>query len=110
MRAALITPPPFMVQFAVEASKCSPCRSKRGVAIFYRDRLIERGFNYKPRSVACDGSAACKATCRTEAIHAEQQALLLAGRMSIGAELLHVKTVEGQLVASGGPSCVQAVN
>lgn len=103
----LETPPEHIVEFAVEASVCSPCRSKRGVAIFRGRNLVAHGFNYKPRHFECDGSEACKATCRDEAVHAEQQALLSAGVGASGALMLHVKTVEGRLVPSGGPSCVQ---
>ena len=100
-------PPSHIVQLAVEASLCSPCRSKRGAAIFYGNDLIQCGHNYKPGARACDGSVTCKATCRADAVHAEQNALLAAGSRSYRAELLHAKTVDGALVASGGPSCVQ---
>jgi deoxycytidylate deaminase len=102
-----LAPPSHIVDLAVEVSGWSPCRSKRGVVIFQGGDVVSHGYNYKPREFACDGSAACKSTCRVEAVHAEQQALLVAGRKAEGAELLHVKTVNGQLVASGGPSCVQ---
>lgn len=103
-----IQPPKHIIRFAVEASKCSPCRSKRGVAIFRGDALMNTGHNYKPRPFVCDGSAACKATCRGEAIHAEQHALLISGSyFAQDSEMLHVKTVDGELVPSGGPSCVE---
>lgn len=100
-------PAPRIVDAAIECSKRSPCRSKRGVVIFRERLIIARGFNDKPLSGTCDGSLACKATCRTEAVHAEQSALLRAGLHAQGSDLLHVKTVDGQLVVSGGPSCVQ---
>lgn len=99
--------PARFVQQAIAASTCSPCRSKRGVAIFSSQTSIATGYNYKPSAFACNGSATCKATCRIEAVHAEQAALLLAGRNAEGADLIHVKTVDGALVVSGGPSCVQ---
>lgn len=100
-------PPDHVVAAAIGESIQSPCRSKRGVAIFdQEENVVTSAHNYKPRSFACDGSAACKATCRTEAIHAEQQTLLYAGRKSAGCDLVHVKTVDGQLVPSGPPSCV----
>lgn len=105
-REQIDSPPERVVSLAVDASTCSPCRSKRGAAIFSGDSLVSTGFNYKPSAFACDGSDTCKATCRVQAIHAEQQALLLAGRKADGADLLHVKTVGGTLVPSGGPSCV----
>jgi deoxycytidylate deaminase len=102
------TPPAHIVELAVQVAGWSPCRSKRGVVIFDRDgNFITNGHNHKPQGFACDGSEACKATCRRDAIHAEQYALLKAGTEARGAELLHVKAVDGQLVPSGGPSCVE---
>ena len=100
-------PPQHVIDFAVEVAGWSPCRSKRGVVIFRDDDFVSHGYNYKPRGFDCDGSDACKATCRIEAIHAEQQALLFAGAKAVGADLVHVKAVGGGLVPSGGPSCVQ---
>ena len=100
-------PPAHIVDLAIEVSTWSPCRSKRGVVIFNGENVVSHGYNYKPRGFDCDGSAACKATCRDEAVHAEQQALLVVGRKASGADMLHVKTVDGRLVPSGGPSCVQ---
>lgn len=100
-------PPLHVIDFAVEVSRWSPCRSKRGVVIFNGDDILGHGYNYKPRGFDCDDSEKCKATCRVEAIHAEQQALLAVGRRASGADLLHAKTVDGVLVASGGPSCIQ---
>jgi hypothetical protein len=100
-------PPLHVVELAVEVSGWSPCRSKRGVVVFDPEtgNVICHGHNSKPE---CDGSEACKAACRIDAVHAEQCALLSSGgRSARGADMLHVKTVDGQLVASGGPSCVQ---
>lgn len=102
-----LQPPTYIIQLAIEASQCSPCRSKRGVAIFNRSDLVTVGYNHKPSGFECDGSTTCKATCRVEAVHAEQAALLSADWRVLGAEMLHVKTVDGALVPSGGPSCVQ---
>lgn len=98
-------PPEHIVAFAVEVSRWSPCRSKRGVVVFRDGDILSHGYNYKP-GFDCDGSEACKATCSVEAVHAEQQALLSAGQHSRGCEMLHVKTVDGALVSSEGPSCV----
>jgi deoxycytidylate deaminase len=95
------------VDLAIEASGWSPCRSKRGVVIFRDGNVVSHGHNFKPEGFACDGSEVCKATCRAEAVHAEQDALMAADWGARGAELLHVKSVDGALVASGGPSCVQ---
>jgi deoxycytidylate deaminase len=101
------TPPSHVVEFAVEVAGWSPCRSKRGAVLFSGDDILGHGYNYKPRGFECDGSAACKATCRVEAIHAEQQALLAFNSKAGGAEMIHAKSVNGRLVPSGGPSCVQ---
>ena len=100
-------PEQHLIDLAIQVSGWSPCRSKRGSVIFVGENVIAHGHNYKPHPFACDGSAACKATCRIEAVHAEQRALLDAGRSARGAEMLHVKSVDGKLVPSGGPSCAQ---
>lgn len=107
-QARLIAEPPeHLVKIAVEVAGWSPCRSKRGVVLFAGSNVIAQGFNRKPDGFECDGSAECKSTCRTEAVHAEQAALLNAGQDARGREMLHVKAVDGRLVPSGGPSCVQ---
>ena len=100
-------PHQYFVDLAIQVSTWSPCRSKRGCVIFSGDDVVTHGHNYKPQGFECDGSATCKATCRLEAIHAEQHALLYAGIQARGAEMLHVKSVDGKLVPSGGPSCPQ---
>lgn len=102
-------PPQRFIDRAIWEARQSPCRSKRGVTIFRASgTLSASGHNHKPRGFDCDGSPACKATCRAEAIHAEQEALLQAGIYAAGADLLHVKVDEtGRLVPSGGPSCVE---
>jgi deoxycytidylate deaminase len=100
------TPPNYAIDLAVEVSGWSPCRSKRGVVLFGITGVVAHGYNYKPRGFDCDGSDTCKATCRVEAVHAEQQALLSAGYHANGCDMVHVKTVNSALVASGGPSCV----
>lgn len=108
-----MTPPSAAVEIAVRNAMLSRCRSKRGVVIFKGDirdgYVISTGFNYRPMAFGgCNGSVECKASCRYEAVHAEQQALLIAGASRvIGADLLHVKAVDGQPVPSGGPSCVE---
>lgn len=103
----LAEPDADCVQAAILSATKSPCRSKRGVAVFDRGGLIVAEHNRKPEGFACDGSESCKANCRTEAIHAEQAAILWRTNRWHGAEMLHVKVVDGQLVPSGGPSCVQ---
>lgn len=102
-------PPNFALDAAVDASRLSPCRSKRGVAVYaaQSNLIVGLGHNQQVAPFECDGSLACKVTCREMALHAEQAALLQAGKSAAGCDMLHVKTVDGALVPSGGPSCVQ---
>lgn len=100
------SPLSHIIDFAVESANLSPCRSKRGAAIFSGENLVSVGYNMKPRGFTCDGSEECKRNCRNDAIHAEQAAILHA-RSTYGCEMLHVKTVNGKLVPSGPPSCLQ---
>ena len=104
-----------MVSLAVEAARLSPCRSKRGVVIF-DDLWISSGFNHQPLPFTCDGSPECKANCGKTAIHAEQAAILRAAgdfvglganKRLVGAQILHIKVVDGQPVPSAGPSCME---
>ncbi len=105
-------PPQGAIEFAIQMSAFSPCQSKRGASIFAWHagsvRILGLGYNHKSK-FECDGSDTCKATCRIDAIHAEQMALINAAKAGfiVGMEALHVKTVNGLLVASGGPSCVE---
>lgn len=100
-------PPQDVIDLAINFSTLSPCRSKRGaVATFpYMSERIA-AYNSKPDGVACDGSAECKSRCGVEAVHAEQKVLLM-GVFPRGATMVHVKTEDGKLVPSGGPSCVE---
>jgi deoxycytidylate deaminase len=102
-----VNPPKHIVEFAIEAANLSPCRSKRGAAIFHGECILSTGFNHKPNGFTCDGSEGCKSLCRNDAVHAEQAAIIGAGRRFSLAEMLHVKTVDGKLVSSGPPSCLQ---
>lgn len=101
-------PPLSAIHRAILESGFSVCRSRRGAAIFEGDQVIATGHNRKPEGFHCDGSLTCKATCGREAIHAEQDAILKVGLHRVmGCEMLHVKTVDGELVTSGPPSCVE---
>ncbi len=97
-----------VVASAVRESLRSPCRSKRGVVIFDETSIICAGYNHQPSPFICDGSARCKSTCGKTAVHAEQDAILRIQRGLIpGMQMLHVKTVDGILVQSGPPSCME---
>lgn len=99
---------PELLAVALEEAGRSPCQSKRGVVVFDEAGfIVGTGHNRKPKGFDCDGSNDCKATCRSQAVHAEQWALLDAGPQAYGRELMHVKAVNGLLVTSGSPSCVQ---
>jgi hypothetical protein len=107
-------PPQMAVSAAIASANSGPCgKSKRGVSA-YREwpvpHVIARGHNAPPRGFACDGSDACKAACPKVCIHAEQAVLMqefFGPRFGEPAYLVHVKTVGGELVVSGGPSCWQ---
>lgn len=95
------------ISAAINAAQDSLCQSKRGASVFIGDILVSTGYNHKPEGFECDGSDACKANCSKDAIHAEQAALLAAGYSAIDCDMLHVKTVNRELVPSGPPSCLQ---
>lgn len=54
-------------------------KSKRGVVIFHRSRgAYYSAANGPPWPFHCDGSDACRASCRHVAVHAEARAILAA--------------------------------
>ena len=94
--------------FAIRAALESPCQSKRGAVIWGKNGVISIGRNHQPQPFPCDGSDICKENCGRTAIHAEQSAILKAAPdVIVGAHMLHVKVVDGKLVASGLPSCME---
>jgi len=101
------------VAIALEAASSSTCRSQRGAVAFTGSELEGRelvavGFNQKPAG-DCDGSERCKATCRREAVHAEQAILLSGVDLAAGGrvEVIHVKRAGGRLAPSGPPDCIE---
>lgn len=101
------------VALALTAAGSSTCRSKRGAVAFSGREgepreLVAVGFNQKPDDT-CDGSERCKATCRREAIHAEQALLMSGVDLALGGsvEVIHVKANAGALAASGPPDCIE---
>jgi len=105
--------PEHALSKAVEAGALATCqKSLRGVVIFHPDQPRSVAvFNGPPEPFVCDGSADCRAGCNTVAVHAEERAILAAlgagYQLWAGWEMLHVKVVDGQAVASGPPSCVK---
>lgn len=128
-------PPAYVIEAARLAAIQSPCaKSKRGVALFdpeeagreahapgelvtARDRLafrasrvlISSAFNGPPTGFTCKNTMVCRGWCREVCLHAEQRAITAAlcheGLAHL--ELVHVKVVGDQVVAGGGPSCLQ---
>lgn len=110
------SPPQFVIDAAIAEANRSPCaKSKRGVAIFsdpgwdslHPTRLFSCAHNAQPDPLKCDGSEACRNACAKLCEHAEAAALRKFDTFGASGDLLHVKTVDGQLVPSGGPSCWQ---
>jgi len=119
-------PPSQAIERARQAALDSPCiKSKRGVALFCRDWMRGResyrqtveavACNAPPAPYTCAQSEACRSACNQVCVHAEQRVLLKFLNEVSGdrrwilkdCELVHVKVVDGQVVAGGGPSCWQ---
>lgn len=99
------------VRAAIAAARKSPCaKDQRGAAVWHRNAaLMVAECNSPPLPFYCDGSDACRASCGKLAAHAEEsalQAFQALGGVAKGASVLHVRTVNGQPVTSGPPSCV----
>ncbi len=101
-------PPQNAIDAAVQAAQLSPCqKSRRGVAIWNDNGLLEVGWNHQPGPFECDGSPTCYERCNRLCVHAEAHALLRCGPRARGAYMLHVKVVDGKAVEGGPPSCWQ---
>lgn len=100
--------PEQALEAAVEAGRQSPCqKSKRGVVIFHEKmpHVIASAWNTPPEGFVCSGDETCQKYCGKLCVHAEIAALLKAGPNAAGCDMLHVKVVNGEAVASGPPSC-----
>jgi hypothetical protein len=107
------------IRTALTAAALSPCRSKRGVALFDPRTGAHRGsgHNGPPAYQPCPGRAICSGTCGKRSVHAEVRALRDAmlvwipnyGGGEPGAlDLVHVElATDGGVVACSGPSCWQ---
>lgn len=111
-------PPQRFVELAITEAACRPARlscakSNRGVVIFdsapigCNAYVLAVAGNGPPPPFRCAGDDACQAACNRVAIHAEERAIMRTRCDPRGAELVHVKAVDGELVASGPPSCWQ---
>lgn len=108
------------IEYALDAAAKSPCRSKRGVAIYQENHVISVGWNGPPADLPCPGREKCAGNCGKRSVHAEIRALRdAANRRSVGlfgsngVQLVHVELAPGSagehagIVACGGPSCWQ---
>ena len=111
-------PDNIIINFAVQAGRQSPCcKSQRGVVIYNHDNGVVNyvmGWNHPPEPFTCTGTESCKKNCGKICVHAEQHAILncleKAKRQHtainiVGAEMLHIKVVDGEGVSGGPPSC-----
>lgn len=100
--------PEEALEEAVKAGARSPCqKSKRGVVVFHRDepRVLAAAWNTPPEGFKCTGDESCRKACGKLCVHAEMAALLEVGNRAVGYDMLHVKVVDGEAVASGQTSC-----
>lgn len=99
---------------AIKAARRSPCfKVKRGAALWRADSHllhvwgVHAGHNSPPKGFAC-ADEQCQQHCAKVCVHAEQAVLNgVSDEWTLDAQLLHVKLVDDQLVASGAPTCWQ---
>lgn len=129
-REAILTnqrPPQIVIDEAIRQANLSPCeKSKRGV-VLYNDEIAHnwaadpvslriadsisfcpgRGFNGPPKGFTCPGVDQCGSSCGRLCLHAEDRAIRDAGILDDVVDLIavHVKVVDGKLVAGGPPGC-----
>lgn len=100
----------YYVRIALDVAGRSGCqKSRRGVVIWHptdHSQPHYTGTN-APALGSCDNTPRCREVCPRICVHAEQAALLKVPRDLSGLELLHVKSVDGALVPSGPPSCLE---
>ncbi len=97
----------------------SPCRSKRGVALYRsfgsRREILGLGGNGPPSGFACPGREHCQGKCGDLAVHAEVRALghAVQSVFAVDLELVHVELDPDFEISDGprikpcsGPSCV----
>lgn len=120
-----LRPPQFAIDAAVAEARKSPCaKSQRGV-VLYNDEDTDRwaagslevydmramiagaGFNGPPRGFSCMGAERCGDACARLCLHAEDRAIRASGLLDdvVDLVLVHVKVVNGELVAGKRPCC-----
>lgn len=105
-------PEQFMIDRALSVAAQSPCRSKRGVALYDMATGAFRGSGHNGPPQGCPGRAICAGTCGQRSVHAEVRALRAAevyrrnGHPPGPYDLIHVElAADGGVVACSGPSC-----
>jgi hypothetical protein len=104
----------WALEKAIEIARLSPCaKSKRGVIAWHPlfGNWV-KAFNSPPEMFPCSGSQLCKSMCSDIAIHAEERAMFRFISMYPSfnrdeVELLHIKVIGGEPVASKEPSCLR---
>lgn len=115
MTASPHAPDEHVIAHALEVAALSPCRSKRGVALYDPRTGAHRGsgFNGPPGLLTCPGRAICSGTCGQRSVHAEVRALRSAATYfdnhpSGPYDLVHVElAADGGVKPCSGPSCWQ---
>lgn len=71
--------------------------------------IYEVAHNAPPAGWGCTGSEVCRKNCGKLCLHAEEQAIRAVGLLATAEPLalVHVKVVDGKVVAGGPPSCWQ---
>lgn len=110
-----MTPPQHVIDHAITVAKLSPCRSKRGVALWATDtgNLVGQGGFNSPPDRCCPGRSICAGSCGRRSVHAEVRAISSAaahrfGRLNASAtvDMLHVEISPGaKVVGCDGPRC-----
>jgi hypothetical protein len=105
-------PDQCMIDHALSVAAQSPCRSKRGVALYDMRTGAFRGAGFNGPPGGCPGRAICAGTCGQRAVHAEVRALreaavyLRNGHPTGPWDMIHVElAADGGVVACDGPSC-----
>jgi deoxycytidylate deaminase len=110
--AVKTTPPEWVLHSIKQMASYSNCKkSQRGVVIWRGQTRLGGGCNKLLRG-ECDNSEECRRVCNRRCLHAEQEALWFAvnhpeWKEGRHAALLHAKVKDGEIVHSGGPSCME---
>jgi deoxycytidylate deaminase len=105
-----------VVDVAIAVARESKCqKSKRGAVIWNPTQGSMSPAVYgrnTPPNDHCDGSKECREHCAQRCVHAETAAIAKAAAEPKvhplkDCQIVHVKVVDGELVPSGPPSCME---